>query len=171
MTPDERARILEGAKEAFFAAMLDGYCGEKKNSRVTTSNNGNTKSVRFVHSLYIVEDEWDTNPESDLSGGTTRIFLSNGTTWHPVWRMSYGGRYSKEARAFLKRVLHHTYNRRKFVGGRGEIAMFDAENHLLYTNNLRKNAGFEDSSGTEYIHHIGGDERLGYHDFSCMALI
>lgn len=175
MTPEQRAEILKGAKEAFFAAMLDGYCGEKKKSQVIPANNGHTKIVRFVHGLYIVEDEWDTNPESNFSGGATRIFLTTGTEWFPVWRMSYQGLYPESAIPFLKRTLRKNYKKKIFLGGRGPKNVVTSI--MLYQNSLRDDSpklGFAEFAGEEKIYRRAerfSYECLGYHKYFGMALI
>lgn len=110
------SEIVEGAREAFFLAMLDGYAGgQNRKSTKTRSNDGQTKTVVFVHGNYVVTDEWHTSSVSDFSYGSTLITFDG----KPVWYMSYGGWYNKEVVDFLKMALAENYKTGRFDGGRG----------------------------------------------------
>ena len=165
MNTQERAGILAGAEEAFFLAMMSGYAGSKnEGSTKTVSNNGCTKSVKFVHGLYLVDDTWHTNPNSDKSAGTTTISHEG----IPVWWMCYGGQYTKETVAFLKRALRETYAQKKFVGCRGPLYFRDGI--MVYENGFDQSQSFEGFSGDEIVFN---DSKgiLGTHKYFGMALI
>ncbi len=110
------AHILEGAKRAFFLAMLDGYAGgQNRISIKSRSNKGETKTVTFVHGDYIVKDEWHTHSGSPLSFGSTLVTFEG----KPAWYMSYGGWYKEEVIDFLKMAIAENYKTGRFDGGRG----------------------------------------------------
>lgn len=181
MTTKERDKILEGAKEVFFAAMLDGYAGgENRKSVKTLFHNGYTKKVAFCdpenHNGYVVIDEWHTNPDSDRSAGTTLItFLGD-----PVWWMSYDGEYLEGAIEFLKRALKKAYERKLFLGGRGLASVLSERfslNGLTFKLGYKNvwDGDFQSFSGTEKIfqHPLAGydPEPIGYHRYCGQALI
>ncbi len=174
MTSEDRVKILEGAKEAFFQAMLDGYAGgENRRSIKVKSNGGCTTSVTFVFGDFIVKDEWHTYPNSIYSFGSTLItYLGK-----PVWMMSYGGWYNDEAINFLKKVLAVSYRAAEFNGGRGpytyEIPYMDENNPLLRFRLMYRNESegvFWSFRGNEYVYRqevpdIAGSKTLGHHHF------
>lgn len=177
MKTEERNKILEGAKEAFFLAMLDGYAGgENRLSTKITSNNGYTKTVTFVHGDYIVKDEWHTNPESDHSAGTTLISYQD----KPIWWMSYGDHYPEGAIPFLKSAMAKAYEQKLFLGGRGPTKVIapkykinDLNFYLVYKNDW--SGDFQSFKGHEKIFQnprIGYDpELIGHHQYFGMSLL
>lgn len=182
MTELTRRTILEGAKDAFFAALLAGYCGgDKSESAVVIEeklNNGFTNRVTFsdeiIHPGFVVVDGWHTNPNSDKSNGSTIITFFN----VPIWAMSYGGFYTDQAIDFLKNILRRAYEEKKFLGGRGESSyggiIVPQEKHIMleYKNSFEGN--FERFSGREDIHEnplTPNPELWGYHQYFGMALI
>jgi hypothetical protein len=168
LTIEQREEVLNVAQEAFFAAMLDGYCGERKFSTKVVDDDG-TVTITFVSGNYKVVDRYHKNQLGDYSSGTTTIFnrLSEIYKWVPVWWMSYGGQYSEKAIPFLKKALRATYEKRKFCAGRGEPFQ---EVLFFYTNSGYTfrffNQYFE---GEEKVYY--GSDLIGHHIFFGMPLI
>jgi hypothetical protein len=158
--------VLAGAEEAFFKAMIAGYAGGGKtrglNVEVQKIRNGKMVIVRLKD--YMVIDEWRTTPYSDCSAGTTTIFFRNA----PVWWMSYGGSYSKEAIPFLKMALARAYEKGKFCGGRGPEQF---KNGLFLYSNYVRLKDFTRFQGREEIRRLKVAEVLGFHEYLGMALI
>jgi len=176
----DRITILEEAKEVFFKAMQDGYAGDCKKSVKTLSNNGNTKTITFTDGDYKVVDEWHTNPDSDLSSGTTTIFHKD----RPIWWMSYCGKYPKDVIPFLKQALKKTYERGEFNIGRGAQSyegplVGDKRMHYSCTKTINEFCDFQRFNGIERITEITGSLndparngfQLGYHQIMGMSLI
>lgn len=176
MTREERCAILDGAKDAFFEAMLDGFVGCKfEKSTVTKINAGCTKIIVFRNGEYTVSDEWFANPHSNRSAGSTIITFCN----VPIWTMSYGGFYTKGVIPTLKSILKDSYERRSFHGCRGantERLVYiphSIEVKLKYINKHEGN--FERFNGVEKILSISPFDNIenlsGYHEYFGMALI
>ena len=63
-----------------------------------------------------MEDRYQTFGYSRTGYGVKTIFLNS----QPIWYMTYGGWYVKEAIPFLKRTLMWNYTQGVFLGGRGQ---------------------------------------------------
>lgn len=165
MTNEEKTVILEGAKQAFFKAMLDGYAGGKNRKSFKTKTPDGYTVIIFEDGEFMVEDRYCTTPHSDKSTGTTTIFFRNVA----VWWMSYGGHYPKKVIPFLKEALKQAYEKGEFYGGRGPGVSMG--NGMLYTNNLAY-GNFKKFRGVETIHkssRIG--KLLGFHEYFGMSML
>jgi hypothetical protein len=162
ITGKEKVKVLIGAKKVFYAALLDGYLGECKNSTKVKDNDGFT-TITYISGDYKVVDRYITSPYSGLSWGTTTIFYKGGI----IWCMTYSGRYPKEAIPFLKEALRRTYNSKIFRGGRGPKRIYSDK--LEYSNGYR--GEFRNFSSYEYIEKRSSFRRLGFHNCQGMALI
>jgi hypothetical protein len=165
ISPEKKFEILEGAEEAFFVAMMDGYAGEKKNSIKTTDSDG-YKTITWEVGNYKVVDRYCVTPKSDFSAGTTTIFYRY-NQWIPVWWMSYGGYYPGPLIYFLKKCLKTNYEKKVFMGGRGPSCV-KGETGESYIN--KATGDFDCFSGEEQIN---SDIAIckGYHKYFGMALI
>ena len=78
MTPEMRVQILEGAKSAFFEAMIDGYVGGENRRSVKVKDDDGYTTITYTteDGKYKVEDRFCTNPFSDEAAGTTTVFFS-----------------------------------------------------------------------------------------------
>lgn len=169
MTSSERGKIIKGAKEVFFKALLDGYAGGvRRNSFKVENHGGHTITVTFVDGDYVVEDRWHTNPDSSASGGSTLITYQG----IPVWWMTYGGRYPEALISVLKSALRQTYERKEFHGGRGP-AEYKIHGYL-YRN--KPHGDFTNFRGVETIGIDPTYKRrilftTGFHSYFGMSLI
>lgn len=168
MTEREREIILGNAQEVFFAALRDGYCGNKENTIKGSTPRG-TKTLTFVSGNFMVVDEYQTSPHSDFSAGTTTIFYCDiRNNWFPVWWMAYGGEYPKEVILFLKETLSQNYQTNIFFGGRGPAHYRSEKSGLVYENLCA--GDFNRFQGMEEIWDIE-HRRIGFHKFFGMAMI
>jgi hypothetical protein len=172
MLDRDRAVVLDGAKQAFFAALLAGYANDgivPVAGLVKTKTPDGYKTIEFTTGDYKVVDRYCTTPHSSYSAGTTTISWKDA----PVWWMSYGGYYDKEATIiFLKRVLRSTYELRVFMGGRGPENCTDVSADMTYSNNVDPNFhDFERFQGWEEIRDELTGRCLGYHEYMGMSLV
>jgi hypothetical protein len=168
----DREMVLNGAKKAFFEAMLAGYAnatGEPVSGLVKTkSENGCEKTLTFTVGDYVVQDHYVVTPLSDYSAGTTTIFYKS----FPVWLMAYGGYYPKDAIPFLKEALAKAYKMSQFLGGRGPEAYVETSVGLEYNNTfVSGDDSFLWFEGHEYIWSKGVGKALGTHKYFGMSLI
>lgn len=166
-----RNAVLAGAKEAFFKAMLNGgYAGDHGikipvGLRVNTDKLAwNTKITTRVGDDFQVIDEWWATPYSDCSGGSTVILYRDGLFWHPIWWMSYHGKYSVEVIPFLKAALADAYTKGLFIGGRGQN---EYRNSALVYRNHMLTADFAGFEGREEIRdaEVSGNSH-GFHQYA-----
>ncbi|OHB15219.1 MAG: hypothetical protein A2431_01940 [Candidatus Zambryskibacteria bacterium RIFOXYC1_FULL_39_10] len=182
MTPEMRVQILEGAKSAFFEAMIDGYVGGENRRSVKVKDDDGYTTITYTteDGKYKVEDRFCTNPFSDEAAGTTTVFCRFALIWAPVWWMEYSGHYTEGVIPLLKSALTKAYERRLFLGGRG-LARVDDKSYvsndlkfnLTYTNTYH--GDFSSFDGTEKIIQNPLDgfdpETIGYHKYSGMSLL
>lgn len=183
MSPELKAEILEGAKAAFFEAMIDGWVGgENRRSKETKTADGHT-IIEYVteDGKFRVVDDFITTRLSDKSAGTTTIFFKEeGGLQTPVWWMSYGGHYPEGAISFLKSAIAKAYERKLFLGGRGLAKVISTRHevnelkfHLIYIN--KWNGDFQSFNGVEEVLQnplVGYDpELIGYHQYFGMSLL
>jgi hypothetical protein len=158
-----KEEVLEGAKQAFFKAMMDGYAGDRKNSIKTTTPDG-YKTIEFTDGEFKVVDRYCITPDSDHSAGTTTIFFKN----VPVWWMSYGRRYPKNTISFLKEALKKAYGVGEFCGGRGPD--FFTKDSLQYHNAWAGDfSRFQ--GGEEVFARLMVSELVGFHKYFGMSLL
>ncbi len=131
-------------------------------------------------------DEWSETPDCRRSAGVTTIeHLNNRQNdhrwWMPIWRMCYGGWYSKDVTSLLKSMIclsYDTWEKRPFQGCRGpEEEWFN--DYYVYQNMLSPNLenSFKQFESHERIlHYPNGYKRgksvvAGYHSIFGMALV
>lgn len=177
-----RNEILDGAREAFFHAMLCGWASGSRNAvEVEIPGSSGSKEVTYITGL-LYEKEWFRVAdrycvsEAGKSAGTTTIWFHH----DPVWFMSYGGAYLKEDLPFLKSALMRVYSEKQFFGGRGPTTIAQTLPHLkegvlVYANEVEKDSTFERFRGKEAIIGPpifgGSSEFRGYHDYWGMSLV
>lgn len=160
----EKETILSGAKAAFFEAMMDGYAGGDCKKSIKTKTPDGRTVIEFTTGDYKVIDDYRTTPHSNKSAGTTTILYKN----DPVWWMSYGGWYKKEAIPFLKASLKKEYGRGVFFGGRGPGSC--TRENLVYINFV-ENGSFSEFNGREEIVDRESFETMGSHKYYGMSLL
>lgn len=169
MTNQEKAIILEGAKQAFFKAMLDGYAGGENRRSVKVKDEDGYTTITYTteDGKYKVVDRYCTTPLSDKSCGTTTIFFRTGLIWSAVWWMSYGGHYPESVIPLLKAAMKANYERGVFNGGRGPsfFPFPSSQEEVLYTNHFY--GDFTSFKGEEFINSFKVDEvgRVGFHNY------
>jgi len=152
---------MEEIRELFFDAMEKGYANPKAQKKTIAALPRSKMTLHQKDDLMLI-DIWFTTNWSNKSFGSTIIFYKK----NPVWFMCYAGEYKPEAIPFLKQVLHHSYSRKKWHGGRGVPSYHDANLH--YANNQNR-SGFEDFNGKESIYKM--QESLGWHRYWGMSLL
>jgi hypothetical protein len=159
LTIEGKYEILEGAKKAFFAAMVNGYAGGK-----------DMNGVPFEVGDYVVIDKWWKTGIPGHSMGTTIIYYKHGLRMLPVWNMSYEGSYPKEVIPFLLEALSQTYQAGIFLGGRGPTHY---HNTVYAYNNIIDKGDFSCFSGVEAIQplQVAGGRTLGAHRYWGTSLI
>ncbi|KKR29828.1 MAG: hypothetical protein UT61_C0021G0019 [Candidatus Woesebacteria bacterium GW2011_GWA1_39_8] len=174
MTPAQRDDILEGAKKAFFEAMMDGWVGEGNRRSIKTKDDDGYVTITYEteDGKYKVVDRYCTTL-SDRSGGTTTIFFRTSLIWIAVWWMAYGGHYPESTIPFLKHALKENYEGRVFNGGRGP-AYFPfppCQEERLYTNHFY--GDFTSFRGEESINSFKPNEvgRIGFHKYFGMSFL
>jgi len=171
-TDSERLAILNGAREAFLQAMLDGYVGGEGRKSVKTVSANGVKTITFPFGDYEVVDRYCVTSQSNCSAGTTTIFYKKTA----VWWMSYGGEYPEAVIPFLKKALAVAYRQGEFRGGRGPEHY--EEPGLVYGNysvrgvepGSTTGSSFSSFQGYEEITGPNGDV-LGFHRYFGLALI
>ncbi|MDD4761455.1 MAG: DUF5680 domain-containing protein [Candidatus Pacebacteria bacterium] len=159
-----REKILEGAKEVFFKAMLAGYAGEGREKTTKAKSSDGYTTIEYSDGDFRVVDRYCTTPDSDFSAGTTVIFFEN----KPVWWMAYAGSYPAEVIGFLKEILRENYENGIFNGGRG-LGVKRGEN-FIYINEV-KDCDFSLFNGMEIIIYSKTEKKLGFHRYFGSALI
>lgn len=148
-------------KKVFFLGMMSGYVGGSPNKRKIAELPG-SRMITFEHyednQHFIFNDLYFVTFLSDYSHGVTSISLDG----QPVWMMSYEGMYRANEISLLKEALKYSYERKRFVGGRGPSDLtFTCK--YTYHNEVHK-PGFEDFSGEERIVNSLG-VRVGWHNY------
>lgn len=164
-----RDEILEGAKEAFFKALLAGYAGDGSGVDVEKTPDGYTTNT-WEEGEYRVVDRYCTTQLSDYSAGTTTIFFEN----KAIWWMNYAGRYPADAIPFLVDALKNAYENRQFEGGRGRNGFMTVRDRESWTyKNIVKLNSFADFSGKEMIMYAFCQQAImvGYHEYSGISFI
>jgi len=153
----------ESLKEFFFKAMLAGWAGEGKKSKIAELPG--YKYVVFREDDLMLTDIYSVTSNSSKSSGLTTIFYNN----NPVWVMHYWGWYYKKAILIVKEALTQAYSKGIFWGGRGLEALNG--NSMDYRNWPDENS-FDCFSGREFVR-LEGDEHsiLGYHEYKGGSLI
>lgn len=153
---------LQGALDAFFAAMANGYAEDAPKTAIPELPGA--KAIHFECGDYLVVDYYFTTHLSDKSAGQTMMWRRG----HPRWVMCYGGWYAKVAIPFLKECLHRAYvTERRFYGGRGPFVV--RGERFTYVNTVRRNH-FEDFEGEERVSDFSGQD-CGYHWYRGMSLL
>jgi hypothetical protein len=145
LTDDQLRKEPRRIQNIFFEAMLAGYASERS-EEIELAMFPDSKHVEYETGLWRVTDTWHTPPDSEYSGGETKIYYRD----RPVWMMHYYGAYPKSAIPILKAALRTTYLEREFCGGRGieEFVHADGEYHNVRDVTYRS---FEAFRGTEYV--------------------
>jgi hypothetical protein len=164
MTKAQKKLILLRAKKVFFAAMMDGYAGNRYKKSVKVKTDDGYTTITFVSGDYKVVDRYCTNEHSNKSAGTTTIHFKNS----PIWWMWYSGFYKERAIPFLLATLKQSYKKRIWNGGRGPRSWYDS-NLMYMTDGELKD--FSDFEGREEISVRETDEIIGVHNFGGMSLI
>jgi hypothetical protein len=84
--------------------------------------------------------------------------------WHdgiPVWKMSLGGPYTREAGPILKAAILAALNNNEFYGGRGPAQYIDSRFPGYEYRNTVQKSDFSDFSGREEVF-LNGQSR-GWH--------
>ncbi|MFA5996218.1 MAG: hypothetical protein WC790_00630 [Candidatus Paceibacterota bacterium] len=132
---------VEQAKLFFFRAMRQALSSESGWSGQTFSHQEG--GLRFSGMLKIVNDSNSTvllHARMDISFRGTQI-----------WSMHCDGRCRKRDLPFLRHVLLHSYARREFIGGRGQIHY---ERGLRAYGNRPFPGRFEAFCGSEKVHKV-----------------
>ncbi len=160
--------ILQHAKLFFFRGMLAGYASGAKPEKVPGMPG--FKQHVFMDGDWKLLDRWCVHSETQKSFGTTTIWLAG----QPIWTMTYGGYYLKEAIPCLKKALMDAYRREQFWGGRGmaEYALTRCSSTYYYLNEP-KTITFSSFEGRESMReqHDSGVTYLGSHKYWGMALL
>lgn len=159
----DREQIFKEAQAFFFEAMLRGYADEAQKPIPVPGKPG-FKQFIYRKGDWRIVDEWATNPDSDVSFGTTTIWYKG----QVVWMMQYFGKYGEGAIPLLKEALKAAYIQKVWYGGRGPFEYKSGS--LSYTNNTWAGT-FEFFQGKEYISDLDQNRRLGWHEYHGMALI
>jgi len=101
----------------FFEAMMHGYATEVE--PFLNIPLPGWKTISYENESLQLVDMWHTTPNSDYSSGVITIFRKD----MPIWVMHFGGWYKKSAIQFLKNALMHSFENRKFTGGRGPFSL------------------------------------------------
>jgi hypothetical protein len=158
------AQTVSGLKDAFFAAMQNGYA-KGAVEKTTIQELPCSKVITYRHGIYVVRDVYQVTTNSDASFGTTVISVED----NPLWMMQYQGHYRKGDIPFLKRALMKAYAENRFVGGRGPESY--AEDKLAYRNNLGSESdNFTHFRGREEIWEVDTAECVGWHEYQGMLL-
>jgi hypothetical protein len=157
---------LQEVQDFFFKAMLQGWASNA--AKTLDPQNPGHKHIRIVENGWMLIDQYYVDHRSLKSAGSTKIWYDDKL----LWIMAYGGYYEKEASAFVKKVLLHTYGLNMFCGGRG-MPNCRIEN-LYYLNQADEN-GFNHFRGWEQVKAaiLGGSafKSLGFHDYWGMSLL
>ena len=154
---------LADIEDAFFSAMQEGWArGSYENP--SPGNLPGSKTFTYPHGDFKVIDRYYTTVHSDLSDVSTMILHLE----QLVWIMHYGGRYDKAAIPFLKQCLQKAYDKRHFLGGRGDA--FVQGDVFTYTNRTEYSE-FGKFSGMEQVHNNQTGVCQGYHWYRGMSLI
>jgi hypothetical protein len=145
-------------QEFFFRAMIGGWA-TAGSSRILIPTMPGFKGIECVDGDYRLLDMWCTHPDSIKSSGLTTIWYQN----NPVWIMHYGGEYTQEAAAVVKRALKQAYENRQFYGGRGQSSL-ERGSAMSYVNLIQKN-DFADFCGKETVLDDASGTVVGYHQY------
>lgn len=150
-------------QDFYFDAHIEGYLGGARKVDVPDKPGFRRIEVFGESGLRLV-DEYSKTLGSHHSAGTTTIWFDN----IPIWMMSYGGWYSPEALPILKAALRLSYERKKFIGGRGPESF--SKDSFSYTN-LVESWRFENFNGRESICRSEDSFWFGTHRYSGHALV
>lgn len=127
-------------------------------------------------------DEWSEMSDSRLSFGQTTIEQFTDLRWMPIWRMTYGGWYSKDVTSLLKTTMVVSYDqweKRPFQCCRGPEEEW-YNDYYVYQNLHDPNFGEQSfkrfASLERILHYPDGSQRktksvlVGYHSIFGMAL-
>jgi hypothetical protein len=134
----------ERIEEFFFEAMKQGWAAPVQ--KLPIPGLPGSKSIPFTSGEYSLLDYYFVAPDSDVSYGTTAIWVAD----KPVWIMHYGGWYNKQVIPFLKRALMRNYSCNVFLGGRGPERLEGEDHTLQYINNVEQ-SDFGNFRGHECI--------------------
>lgn len=158
--------LREATLAFFFEAMLKGWVAEGVETEPSNLPGYRVFRHESADKRFALVDSYCVSGKSHFpkSAGTTTIWWDD----RPVWWMSYGGYYEKEAIPFLKQALVTAYMNKAFVGGRGRLSFRDP--HMIYINSPEKN-DFSSFKGSEKIIEIASASTLGEHEYWGMSLI
>ncbi|MEK7564704.1 MAG: DUF5680 domain-containing protein [Patescibacteria group bacterium] len=150
----------------FFEAMIQGWVGEGVETELPNLPGYKVFRHESADKRLVLVDSYCVSGKSRVpkSVGTTTIWWDD----RPVWWMSYGGWYEKEAVPFLKQALLSVYKVGGFIGGRGPASFRDG--HMIYVNRPEK-CDFSSFKGHEEIIEIASGSTLGEHEYWGMSLI
>ena len=127
---NEGHALRDATMAFFFEAMLKGWAGEGVKTKPCDLPGYKVFRHESADKRFVLVDSYCVSGKSHnpRSAGTTTIWWDN----TPVWWMSYGGCYEKEAIPFLKQALLIAYGMNEFVGGRVQISHSDGS--VIYIN-------------------------------------
>lgn len=140
----ERDSIVSAAEAAFLRAkFFEGLMrgGEPLPRDVVYEDltRGNVRgSILGLDGFYITQREYVSAVKGVFRG---YVEISHRGLDFVVWVMQYDGYYDEAALAYVQSVLHDTYRRGNFRGGRGPEKHVNREMQLMYFNLLRSGTG------------------------------
>lgn len=160
-------------EQFFYRAMAEGWASGKK---VSIGPDGCKHTSLCDSSLgFVLWDRWTHTPGSVYSAGTTLISYQGVgdnvfTPAVPIWIMQYGGFYTPNAGAFVRKVLLDAYQHPQgvFLGCRGPAIASNGA--LQYENSLNLRGSFLIFNGHETVRNLHQEEITGRHSYSGMAL-